>query len=1232
MYLSSATAILGLYGAEIGLDDIPDGSRVSVKGTESQGSLSVSEVRVIGGRTFTGEGEIGQVDVANRLITPEPDPPLSVHVRAYIGDQTGRRITLAVLADFLDRDPTLVVSIVQDPFGPGVSSVQLIDPEFGRYPGPDERFFRAAEIQVDVEGQRIMFNPSAPVLVAEDASILGADGETLTLSDLRTGQRAYVRGEQLGDQITVTGITLIPQVDLIQVVPVIGDLDGGGVENDVRVDILDQDGEEIALPVDLFLDFSAPFGTRSGHIFTNLPPGPHVVEAHVPSHPELGARERVFISARGSALKVVETSPEAQETGVGTTTDITVTFNEPLRQFGDFIAIAAELSPPPESGSLKENMDLGSEGKAVVFRDVQLAEGSDYTFAVSSATSSSGNILAQPLNLQFSTGAELAQVGTLSGAVTLTEEMLFVGKVWLFDRDGEQMMETPLQVDGGFAFEVFGGSYRVSAEVRAEDGRSASGFLDVDGDGSPDEVTLADGESVTGLSLSLALPEVSVPSAGGGPNADASVLLDLDARADNQALEALQALPGSDVRVALYASGVQDLIGFNVLFTYDSTAVSFQGVDEEAGSEINILKKNAALAVTLPPLVSASTVEYSGAILGATEFQAVSGDGLLGVFRFKTRQDFSTASEFLVPRVLLQSRAVADTLRPLARATVDLATTRILIKLTAEPDTVDADGKSTANITADLRDADGQVFTEETEVRFGIASGSGALTESEVTTGTGQASTQLTSQVAGPVVVEVSTGAASEEIRVVFESAEEPQGPPTGPRGPIALDLDLNSGDQEQVQTTSVPQAGETVTIDVAAVSGAMGMTGFQVRLEYDPAQLEWKEFRTTDLWATGFAIPPSPSEGVVEINVAILGSTTSADAGSMGHASFVVLDAFTGETRVKMITASYDTPVEAGAGGAEVVIGGDVPEPSEPSPDFDGDGEVGFTDFIMFAGAFGSATGEADWDVKFDLDQDGSVGFTDFITFAGVFGTTVGKPAARKPVQYGGGANGEAEASLACQSVGGGEALVLVSVAGAGDVRAYGTRVMYDPAALELESAEGLAGSVFGRDGVALQVPSAPGEIFLGDALSAGSLRQGDVDLLQLHFRVLGEVPGWVEISEVVLADGNGALDLLPGVRLEGVRDLPDAIGLGHNFPNPFNPQTVVPFSLPQPGKVRIAVYNLLGQKVVVLEDGHRPAGYHRVVWNGRDAQDRSVSSGIYLVRMDAGGYAACKKVLLLR
>ena len=63
------------------------------------------------------------------------------------------------------------------------------------------------------------------------------------------------------------------------------------------------------------------------------------------------------------------------------------------------------------------------------------------------------------------------------------------------------------------------------------------------------------------------------------------------------------------------------------------------------------------------------------------------------------------------------------------------------------------------------------------------------------------------------------------------------------------------------------------------------------------------------------------------------------------------------------------------------------IGEALPPSPDFNGDGTVGFADFIIFAAAFGSTSADADFDPRFDLDGDGTVGFGDFVIFSRAFG-----------------------------------------------------------------------------------------------------------------------------------------------------------------------------------------------------------------------------------------------------
>jgi hypothetical protein len=93
----------------------------------------------------------------------------------------------------------------------------------------------------------------------------------------------------------------------------------------------------------------------------------------------------------------------------------------------------------------------------------------------------------------------------------------------------------------------------------------------------------------------------------------------------------------------------------------------------------------------------------------------------------------------------------------------------------------------------------------------------------------------------------------------------------------------------------------------------------------------------------------------------------------------------------------------------------------------------------------------------------------------------------------------------------------------------------------------------------------------------------------------------------------------------------VPDRAELDQNFPNPFNPETTIRFTLARRGIINIAVYNILGQRVVTLVDREYEAGQHRVVWDGRDGSGRQAASGIYLYQIKSEQLTKSRKMILL-
>ncbi|MCF7913343.1 MAG: T9SS type A sorting domain-containing protein [Candidatus Cloacimonetes bacterium] len=95
---------------------------------------------------------------------------------------------------------------------------------------------------------------------------------------------------------------------------------------------------------------------------------------------------------------------------------------------------------------------------------------------------------------------------------------------------------------------------------------------------------------------------------------------------------------------------------------------------------------------------------------------------------------------------------------------------------------------------------------------------------------------------------------------------------------------------------------------------------------------------------------------------------------------------------------------------------------------------------------------------------------------------------------------------------------------------------------------------------------------------------------------------------------------------------DVPDQFGLFPNYPNPFNPTTIIKYNLPQTVIVELAIYNIKGAKIKVLESGIIEAGYHQVSWDGTDKHDQEVSSGVYFYELVTPNFVKSRSMLLIK
>jgi len=98
------------------------------------------------------------------------------------------------------------------------------------------------------------------------------------------------------------------------------------------------------------------------------------------------------------------------------------------------------------------------------------------------------------------------------------------------------------------------------------------------------------------------------------------------------------------------------------------------------------------------------------------------------------------------------------------------------------------------------------------------------------------------------------------------------------------------------------------------------------------------------------------------------------------------------------------------------------------------------------------------------------------------------------------------------------------------------------------------------------------------------------------------------------------------------GTEDIPVATVLEQNFPNPFNPTTMIAFNLENAGHVRLDIFDPTGRLVKTLVDETLPAARHEVSWNGRDGSGLAVASGVYFFSIMADGSRDTKKMILLK
>ena len=215
----------------------------------------------------------------------------------------------------------------------------------------------------------------------------------------------------------------------------------------------------------------------------------------------------------------------------------------------------------------------------------------------------------------------------------------------------------------------------------------------------------------------------------------------------------------------------------------------------------------------------------------------------------------------------------------------------------------------------------------------------------------------------------------------------------------LSLDLiaDGGAGNQRDdgVTTGNVSGRGTRIALEIFAAGVTTSLRGVILRFDFDASLLSFVK-------AENSAFPLSIPEGSIGVNLAATSPVALARSGFLARAEFETVADVTGSkfsVGIESVTlAESPTMSDILRTGSEITFN------TVSSPDFDGDGNVGFSDFLILASVFGSRLGDGRYNAAQDLNSDGSIDFTDFLIFAGAFGSQVppngggGTPAGSAP------------------------------------------------------------------------------------------------------------------------------------------------------------------------------------------------------------------------------------------
>ena len=356
--------------------------------------------------------------------------------------------------------------------------------------------------------------------------------------------------------------------------------------------------------------------------------------------------------------------------------------------------------------------------------------------------------------------------------------------------------------------------------------------------------------------------------------------------------------------------------------------------------------------------------------------------------------------------------------------------------------------------------------------------------------------------------------------------------------------------------------------------------------------------------------------------------------------------------------TVSGLRPTSTGLVGDSLMLGGDVAGYTGPDGVSQPDNEVTLADWDFVASLFGRALTAEDDSARADITGDGTVNIRDLALVGANYLVRGPRPVFR-PASPGDGAPDHAGSLRLRGALRRSSAEVLAGqkveyaalVEGPGIVRSYQVDLVCDPSHWQVPAVPGLPA---GEGVLATHRDYSWGQRCAATSVGRLATLYASAEAGEPQELVVWELTALVDAPEPPALASALLLDRWDrAVTLAAAGDAPTAVGevaalpsaphLAQNYPNPFNPETAIGFELPaEPAgdsglqRVRLEVYNTLGQLVTVLVDDWRAPGQYLVTWDGRDGRGLPVASGLYFYRLATGARSAStrqtQRMILLR